>query len=201
MGTFHSNTSVGYRAHAAVIMAELPAARRRGSASSGARAGRPVDLGAWTTLGMAFGALLIAAACVFALARHAPDLPDGGLLSAVPSDAAFGTTVRDTLRTMGEYESASDASDLPDPEGWAREFIDNAVVPAQAELAEATPPVHLRAPTEAAVAALGRVKLQLDGYETCRAQGGSCLTQRRGFDRAIDDAYRILGDLSLYTFG
>lgn len=150
---------------------------------------------------MAVGIALIAAACAFALARHGPEVPDSGLLSAVPSDAAFATTVREAVRTMGAFESASEAADLPEPESWAGEFIDKAVVPVQSELAAATPPVHLREPTEAAVAALGRIQLQRDGYETCRGQGGSCHTQRRAFDQAVDDAYRILGDLAFYTFG
>lgn len=201
MGTFHSNTRTPYRAHAALLVAELPVARAGTRGRSDVRAATAGDPGLWSVIGIVVGVVLIAAGCAFALTRHGQDVPSGGLLSAVPSDAAFGATVRDALRTMGTYESASDAADLPDPEGWAAEFVENAVMPAQAELAAATPPVHLRGPTEAAVAALGRVKLERDGYEACRSMGASCFTQRRAFDRAIDDAYRILGDLALYTFG
>lgn len=143
----------------------------------------------------------MAAACVVALAAQGRVVGDGGLLSAVPSDAAFGTTVRQAAADMRPYESASTAADLPEPGTWASEFVTRAVEPALDRLAAATPPVHLRAPTESAVSALHRVEAELEGYRICKAEGGSCSTQRHGLDHAVDEAYRLLGDLTLYTFG
>lgn len=181
-------------------MATLPVAHVRLAHGRGS-ARRRDEIGAWSTLGLLVGVLALAAACLLALSGRAPATPTGGLLSAVPSDAAFSTSVRDALSNMHLYEPASEAADLPDPDGWADEFISRAVDPSLDQLGSATAPVHLRAPTESAVSALERVRTELQGYRICREKGGGCTTQRRGFDHAVDEAYRLLGDLALYTFG
>lgn len=199
MGT-PSGTALGYRAHAAAVMTALPTARLRRPCRRGDLVGSD-ETGAWNALGLLVGVVVVAAACVLALFGSSPATPNGGLLSAVPSDAAFGSAVRAALADMHPYESASQAADLPDPETWADEFVSRAVEPSLGRLTTTTPPVHLRAPTEAAVSALGRVEAELDGYRICRAKGSRCSTQRHAFDHAVDEAYRILGDLALYTFG
>lgn len=198
MGT-PANPQPAYRGHAAALAAVLAvsgqATRRRHPSNAG------LASGPWTAVGFVIGAALVAGACLLALAGTGSNVTAGGLLSAVPSDAAFGATVRQAAADMRPYESASTAADLPEPEAWAAEFVARAVDPALGRLAMATPPVHLRAPTESAVSALHRVEAELDGYTVCRSRGGRCSTQRQALDHAVDEAYRLLGDLSLYTFG
>ncbi|MBX7161104.1 MAG: hypothetical protein K1X95_12500 [Acidimicrobiia bacterium] len=200
MGTPSGRPALGYSAHATAQLAAFATARGRRVPRDGAP-DRSEESGAWNALGLLVGSVIVAAICLVAVGTNAQTTPTGGLLTAVPSDAAFGTAVRNALDDMHPYESASQAADLPDPDSWADEFVSMAVQPSLARLTATTPPAHLRAPTKAAVSALERVEDELGGYRICRAKGGDCSTQRRGFDHAIDEAYRLLGDLSLYTFG
>lgn len=192
------NSGVGYRAHAAAVVAALPTGRRHSCRPGGSDTD---GIGAWVALGLVVGAIAVVLGCFLALSRHAPPVPGGGLLAAVPSDAAFDAAVRDAVADMRPYEPASDASATAEPESWAPTLIATAADPAIERLTAAVPPVHLRAATETAVSGLRRIGTQLDAYRVCRSKGGNCSTQRHALDQAVADAHRLLGDLSLYTFG